>query len=293
MKTNAIVRIVLFSIAIITLLGILVISMTAGLYLVDFGSSEVSHSAQVLPMASENETNISVVDADTIKNIEIDWVAGLITISPDKNATGITISETCSSSKYQMVCKSSGGTLKIEYCEDSISFPSFGITIKDTLSKDLTITVPSDWICDTLEIDAASASVEAANLTIEEFDLDGASGICTLRDCHVGELDLDTASGDIRFSGSLDILDCDGASANCEISVTNLPSRITVDTASGNLDLTLPEDCGFTCSLSSLSGRFSSDYSTTSHDGNYIYGDGSCRIDVSAMSGDVTIRKGA
>ena len=292
MKTNAIVRIVLFSIAIIMLLGILVIGLAAGLYLVDFGSSETSHSAQSLPMASENETNTSVVDADTIKNIEIDWVAGLITICPDENATGITISETCSNSKYQMVCKSSGSTLKIEYCEDSISFPSFGITVKDTLSKDLTITVPSDWICDTLEIDAASASVEVAGLTIEEFDFDGASGICTLLDCHVGELDLDTASGDVRFSGSLDILDCDSASANCEISVTNLPSRISVDTASGNLELTLPDNCGFTCSLSSLSGHFTSDFATTSTGGNYLYGDGSCRIDVSAMSGDVTIRKG-
>lgn len=65
-----------------------------------------------------------------------------------------------------------------------------------------------------------------------------------------------------------------------------------MDTASGSLTLVLPEDCGFTVSLDSLSGRFSSDFATTTQNGRHIYGDGSCKINVSSMSGGVTIRKG-
>ena len=143
-----------------------------------------------------------------------------------------------------------------------------------------------------LEIDAASADVDIRDMTIQEFDFDGASGRCTLTDCAVGEMSLDTASGDVTFSGTLDTLDCDGASAKLQLELRNTPRSIDMDTASGSLTLVLPEDCGFTVSLDALSGRFSSDFATTTQNGRHIYGDGSCKIDVSSMSGGVTIRKG-
>ena len=293
MKTNAIVRIVLFSLAILVLLGILLAALAFGLFLHDTDSlvTTTTSNSQVIPASTDGMLTQSVLDASAIRNLDIEWVSGSIYIQPDETAAEITISETyVNSTKYQMVCKQSGNTLKIQYCEDSITFPSFGINAD--YSKDLVITVPKDWVCDSLDIDAAAANVEIHDLTLGEVDFDGASGTCNFTNCQVGQIDLDGASGNITFTGTLNQLEFDGASANCRISVTNVPDRITMDGMSGDLELTLPEDCGFTASIDALSGDFYSDFPTRISNGNYVYGDGRCRISFNGMSGDLTILKG-
>ena len=187
-----------------------------------------------------------------------------------------------------MVCSVSGATLKIQVCRESLKFPSFGV---DSVAKDLVITVPADWICHELDIDAAAASVEVRDLKIISADIDAASGICWFSNCVVNGLDVDTASGDITFTGILEALDCDATSANCTIEVWNVPKSIDIDAASGDLDLILPENAGFTCSMDTLSGTFQTDFACTDHDDTHTHGDGACKISVSAMSGNVTIYK--
>ena len=158
-------------------------------------------------------------------------------------------------------------------------------------SKDLIIQVPLDWQCDSLEMDAASASLTVKELTIREMEFDGASGSCVFDSCTVETLDLDTASGNVHFTGSLQQLECDAASADIVLELTNVPRSLDMDTASGDLDVTLPADAGFTVTLDTLSGDFESDFETTMRAGSYVAGNGRCRIDVDAMSGDVIIRK--
>lgn len=291
MKNNAIIRIVLFSIAIVVLLGILLSGLAFGFFMYDRNSIVTNtYENQDLPLASDGTIAQGAVDAAQIRNLEIEWVAGSITIEPDEDTTQIIISESgITNAKYQMVYGRSGDTLEIQYCKDSIRFPSFGISAE--LSKDLVITVPAGWICDTLEIDAAAASVNVCDLTINEVDFDGASGACNFNNCAVGEIDMDTASGDVDFSGTLDVLNFDGASANCSILVSNVPRQIDIDTASGDLELYLPDECGFSCDMTTLSGSFSSDFAATMQNGYHVYGDGGCHITVDAMSGDVCVRK--
>ena len=109
----------------------------------------------------------------------------------------------------------------------------------------------------------------------------------------IDKLDLDTASGNVRFTGGLQQLDCDAVSADIILKLTNVPGRLDMDTVSGDLDVTLPADAGFTVSMDTLSSDFESDFETTTRNGSYIAGNGRCRIDVDAMSGDVIIRKSA
>ena len=160
-------------------------------------------------------------------------------------------------------------------------------------SKNLVIQVPREWQCDSLEIDAASASLEINDLTIREMEFDGASGTCIFHNCTVETLELDTASGDVRFTGTLTQLDCDSASANILLELNNVPKSIDLDTASGDLCVVLPEDAGFTVNMETMSGNFKSDFTTTNRNGSYVAGNGRCRIDVDAMSGDVTVSKRA
>ena len=230
------------------------------------------------------------LDAASIRNMEIEWASGAIVIKP-MDITEIRISEEgVNQSSDPMVWKVKDGKLVIQYSRNTDH--DFGIGLlqgKDV--KNLTIQVPRNWSCNSLEIDAASASLEVNDLTIREMEFDGASGTCIFNNCTVENLDLDTASGDVLFKGSLTQMECDAASANIILELTSIPKSLDLDTASGNLDLTLPEDAGFTVTMDTVSGEFTSDFTTTQRNGSYVAGNGRCRIDVDAMSGCVMIRK--
>lgn len=289
MKNNAIVRIVLFSIAIPVLVGILLAGLGVGLYMGNYTVNTSSYNEILQP----GQGNSVTVNASEIRNLEIEWAAGSITITPAGGTDQIVINESkVTDQKYQMVCRESGDKLIIQFCEEN-TISGFGINFNTDISKDLEILVPTDWVCEDLEIDAAAANVMVSDMMIYKVDFDGASGVCTFENCAVEEIDLDAASGDVHFSGTLNSLAFDGMSASCYLELRNVPQRIDLNTMSGDLDVTLPEYCGFTVSMDAMSSDFSSEFETTSSNGNHIHGDGSCHINVDAMSGDVFIRKGA
>ena len=292
MKTNAIVRIVILSIVFIVLLGILLAGIGLKGFLERKDTSvrwEASHS----PSASDGEQMSEMYTTSSqIREIEIQWVLGTITIEAG-DVDQVVYQETpVSDSRYRMVTKASSDELKIQYCSENagLSFSMFGTEIN--VVKDLTITVPKDMTLESLEIEAASAEVIIRGLTIDEVSLDTASGKCELEGCRIGELDVDTASGDIRFNGSLNVLDFDAASAEFEGCFDNTPRRIKMDSLSGDIDITLPSDAGFTVSMDAMSSGITSDFETVIRNGDYICGNGYCQIEYSGMSGDITIRKG-
>lgn len=275
MKTNAIARIVLFSVCIFILVGILL----SGLGLHGFSANNNSESSSY--------TEARIVDSAQIRTIEIEWAAGNILLEPNDTSDTIEVGETMADEDYQMICRVNGSTLSIQFSKST-----FGIANLNVKAKDLRITFPADWVCGELDIDAAASNVIIQNLTIGELDFDGASGICNLENCTVTDMDVDAASGDLSFSGSLNNLEFDGASADCKLVLTNCPSHISLDGASGNLDITLPSDCGFTARTSGLSFDFSTDFQTTLRNDSHVHGDGRCQIEISALSGNVNIHDG-
>lgn len=293
MKNNAITRIIVWSIVIILLVGILFV----GIFGIGRNSSQRYEHTPTEPLVSETrpaEYDGPRAERDTFSpsevwEIEIEWVAGDILIQTH-DTDSIEIREDGNfDTKYSMVYSCYDGELNIKFCEDSVA-KYFGVNTRSDLTKDLTIYVPRNWKCKSLELDVASAKVEVNDMVIDEVDFDGASGTCEFENCTVGEIDIDTASGDIRFIGQLDILDCDAASASVYAVLNNTPSRLAMDSLSGDLDISLPTDAGFTLSLDAMSSDFTSDFHTTMQNGNYVCGDGRCRINVDAMSGDVIIR---
>ena len=230
------------------------------------------------------------LDAASIRDMEIEWAAGSIRIQP-MEITEIRISEEgVNQDAHPMVWNVRNGQLNIQYSKNTDHSFGMGLLLGEH-SKNLVIQVPREWQCDSLEIDAASASLEVNDLTIREMEFDGASGTCIFNNCTVEALELDTASGDVRFTGDLTQLDCDSASANILLELSNVPKSIDLDTASGDLCVVLPADAGFTVNMETMSGNFKSDFTTTNRNGSYVAGNGRCRIDVDAMSGDVTVSK--
>ena len=281
MKRNAIIRIIAWTISLVILVGVLV----AGMNWFRPFTSPLGES-EMIPVENAGKLGSATVISDDIQEIEIDWVSGNIRLVP-ANVTSIEVSEsTVDDAKYAMVCKQEGGTLEIDYCKNT--------TLKDLknlkFSKDLTILVPMDWSGRALQVDAASAKLSVQDLTIREVEIDTASGTCQFDHCTVDTLNVDTASGDVYFEGSLNRLDCDSASAGVQAVLDNVPNEIDMDSASGSVELVLPKDAGFVVNMDTMSGKFDSDFPYSAKNGVYVSGDGACRIDMSSMSGKVSIR---
>ena len=247
-------------------------------------------NAECLKLNGVNQTgSVGSADPAAIREIKIEWISGSVTVEPG-DVQEITFLESGNGTdKYEMVWKQSGDELVIQYSKDS-GIAGFGLHFGDG-SKDLTVTVPRGWVCDSLELDTASTDLTVRDMIIREMEIDSASGTAKFENCTVSSLDVDTASGDVTFSGSLNELDFEAASASFTGVLENVPDKVKMDSMSGGLTLTLPEDAGFTVSLDAMSSDFSSDFTTVKKNKSYVCGDGHCKIDVDAMSGDVSILK--
>ena len=247
-------------------------------------------NAECLKLNGVNQTgSVGSAAPAAIREIKIEWISGSVTVEPG-DVQEITFLESGNGTdKYEMVWKQSGDELVIQYSKDS-SIAGFGLHFGDG-SKDLTVTVPRGWVCNSLELDTASTDLTVRDMIIREMEIDSASGTTKFENCTVSSLDVDTASGDVTFTGSLSELDFEAASASFTGVLENVPDKVKMDSMSGGLTLTLPEDAGFTVSLDAMSSDFSSDFPTVKKNKSYVCGDGHCKIDVDAMSGDVSILK--
>lgn len=252
MKTNAIVRIVIYSLVILLLLAILGAGLGLGTFPIKLGSG-----AEI--------TGEGSVSADAISNLEIDWAAGSITILT-ADTDRITFSESGNAGENQrMVYSQKGSTLKISF-SNTVTVFGFGYGP----SKDLTVTVPESWVCQELEIDGAALAVVIDGLTVNSMELDGAA------------MDLD-------FSGSVLCLTCDGAACELKVRTAATPESLDIDGASCNMELFLPGDSGFLARMNGLGCDFKSTFDYTVSNGNYQCGDGSCRINVDGLGCNLTI----
>ena len=190
------------------------------------------------------------------------------------------------SEDLQMIWHQSGDTLTIQFCRTQ----GF-LGIHSNISKDLVVTVPRDYAFRELDIESVSARISASGLIAEEVDLENVSGTCVFENCGAQKMTADTVSGSVTFSGSLAALQCSTVSGDCTLKAVNTPEELSLDGVSGDLILELPESCGFTAEIDSLSGTISSDFETVLSKDRRIYGDGSCRISADTTSGNMIIRK--
>ena len=275
MKRNAVVRIIIFSLIILLLVGVLLAGLGISMY-----------TFRVDTLTESYIVGNGEIPAREIHEIEIEWAAGIVQIQTADTDT-ISFQE---KSEYMnaepMVYHQNGNKLTIEYQAPKIHF-GFG----PSDSKELLITVPKDWYGDSISVDAASANLFINGLVADDLELNIASGDCHITSCELIDLEVDCASGNVYYDGTLKTMDCSAASGKVVANFKNIPSSIDFEGASADLELTLPEDAGFTVELDTLSGYFGSEFDTTRRGELYTCGDGSCKINVDGMSGDVIIHK--
>ncbi len=279
MKSNAIIRIIIYSVLILLTLSIL-----AGIFLIRQYSFDGGQFSSVVTGRTVN------IPGSTVKRLEIEWVSGTVTIAYG-DTQDIAFSESSRNEKAEeMVWNQSGDTLTIQYSRPAFNIGIVGLNTI-TPPKDLTITVPRDWECRELEIESVSSDLRISEISCGKLSVENVSGYCELQNFSADKISLETVSGNACISGGFETLDVEAVSADCEVYCLGQPKKIGLDGVSGDLDLYLMESVGFTCSSDSLSEDFYSDFPTTISGDKHIYGDGSCIIEVDCVSGDVSIHK--
>ena len=282
MKTSAIVRIVLYSLLFLILLSILL-----GGLLADELLSSLSFDTVI---ATGDLERVGAVTASDIREVNIEWVAGSITVQTG-DTDEITFSENSDlNDSDKMVWTQSGNKLSIQFSKEKLFF-GFNFGFHSNYSKDLVITIPDDWQAWELNIDSVSATIDISDLNTEKLYITNVSGSCTLTDCTATDVEVDTVSGQVDYSGSLLTLNLNSVSADCTLKLKAGARDINMGCVSGDLTLYLPEEQGFTAKIDGISGDITTDFATTTTGGTHRFGDGSCSIEGECVSGDIIIRK--
>lgn len=279
MKKSAVVRIILYSVLLLVLAGTMIFGMAS----YPFGFTGTPGGDR-MNIYNGNISASGSADPDEIHDISIAWAAGSVTLETG-NVTEIQFRESPETS-YPMVWKQVGDRLKIEFSENKHAAPG-----RSMEAKDLVITVPENWAAQEIEISTASAALTVTGLTARQVELSSASAVCTFTDCSLDQLEVQTASGDVSYQGRLAFFDCDASSANLELTLSNVPNEIDVDSMSGDVTLYIPEESEFRAEIDSLSGSFHSDFEVRKVKNSYLCGNGLCEVEVSGLSCGVKILK--
>lgn len=206
------------------------------------------------------------VDASQVKNVEINWISGSITLDSLSSSNKVSFQETAKNRIDEdelLHWKMDGSTLIIQWCKNGIKGPNYG--------KNLEVSLPSSLSLDGISINGVSADV-------------------LLKDIHTNSLAVNSVSGDVELNrGIAGKSKVDSVSGNIRLAYLETPTTITIDTVSGNATITLPKDTGFTAQVSSISGDFRSSIPTTKDEKRYEAGDGSVKITMGSVSGNLKV----
>ena len=223
------------------------------------------------------ENNTYHVSDASINSIDIDWISGRVTVIP-YDGDDIVIREKSKGKIDEENClryRISGDTLEINYF---LQTAEFNFTGSINYSKQLEIKVP-----------------RALAKSLDELNFDAVSADLNIRDLHIASLDVDTTSGNLLGKNiEAKYVNMGTVSGDMKVTYTSCPKELTMDSTSGDCTISLPKGSSVTAELDSVSGDFSSEFSTRYEEEDvYIIGSGECEFSVSTVSGDFVINKGA
>ena len=230
------------------------------------------------------------VPAEDITALSIDWVAGDVKIMVT-DGEEIVVTEHADRgipAEYALLLEADN-TLRIRYSNDV-----WGI---DMPEKDLTVLLPRTVAENLTAVDLSGVSADFAvdKLTVREsFSFDTTSGKLKTEVLTAtgAKADVNSVSGDIELDGSFREVKAGSTSGEIDLMLRNAPAAVEVSTVSGEVDVELPAGTGFTLDYSTVSGELECDFPLTkSVDGNFVCGDGACRIEVGTTSGSLSVER--
>lgn len=301
MKKSALVRIVIWS-AVALLLAAVMVAVLAGGSMQGF-SINLGLFGYSYANADEYRVGDFSVDASTIRNIDVDWLAGSVTIQT-YDGNEIKVSEDSGLDDAEMLrYRISGDELSIKFCKSG--------RVRAKSGKDLVLLVPKNanlhdvdvsLVASDLEVsgglsvdnfsaESVSGNIDISGMASDEIDLETISGHIAVSDSVADEVKISSTSGRVEFCGEANEVSADTVSGAISIDAVNAPSEIKIDTVSGNTEITLPAGTGARIERDTLSGKFSAfEQDVSGNGGTFGNSSGSITtIDADTVSGNVTV----
>ncbi len=229
------------------------------------------------------------VSLDNINEIDINWISGKVNIETS-DTDKVTFSESHKdgiSKDLYMRYLVANGKLTIQYCRSGLKVRNGSAPVK----KDLTVYVPSNVVFREIECDTVSSNLNMKGVATRELKLENVSGNVSLSDVRADEIDVENVSGNISIETDENVrrFEIETVSGNVTITAPSV-SSVSAEGVSCSLTLNL-DDADFRVELDGVSKRMKvdgTDYREVG-DGNYVFGNGSGRVEVELVSGILEI----
>ena len=228
-------------------------------------------------------------DADPalVRTIDVDWLAGSVSVKVyDGELLQFSDNSAFPHEKNLLHSYLDGDTLKIRFCKSA----SFRMSAPD--SKDLEVLIPRSAMENLEEIssDTESAAVFINDVHTVMLEIHTKSGGVTV-DGTAQQAFVETNAGDIALSGTFDEIETESRSGALMAICTECPNRFIGKSVTGDFQIILPKESGFSLEYTLGSGRLISDFDGQESDGNYQVGNGFSKLNFETRSGDLHLSK--
>ncbi len=316
-KTSAIVRLIIWSVVLVVLIGLFAVSFT-GVSGIHFIKGGIAWSDLFYNDADYNVGHYAEY-SENVENITIEWIDDSIKVQL-YDGDKVIVEDTYNGDNkfYLMRSKVENGNLTIKYCAPGINF------MRISGNKDLTVKIPKSIVgLDDINIDAVSSNISIKDVVFDRYKIN-----CVSSDVDVdipkpadgqgyssSEINCENVSGRINIKGSFKNVDISSVSGKIELygaynsvaveSVSGelfltaedtFPSDIDVSTVSGDVVVETLEGVdlseGFEVDMDSVSGKVYTvtGDGTNKHGSGFTYGAGKSRINIETVSGDFKIK---
>lgn len=287
MKSHIIMRIILWSITTLILIAILIYGIMGHSSSFFGGSFSLGNSFYRYKNADQYSAGPAELTDTDIQSIEINWLSGSVTISAYDGDTLQILEDDDYPEDQKVRYLVQNQKLIIQYCKASSGWQFF----RKMPDKQLTLLIPSSMASKlhSLNIEAVSADCEITGIAAEACDFETVSGNINTTQLQAGVLDAETVSGRMDLSGQYTALNLESVSGRLNVISDTAPIEIDAETVSGDIDITIPDERGFTASFDTVSGSKNCGFAAASRKEDLIYGDGSAEYDFETVSGDISL----
>ena len=262
-KNSVIVRIILWTLTALILLGVLLwgLELLPGLSIrgLSFGGWDFHYKD-----SAQYQVGSGSVSAAGLRSLEVNWVDGSVHLEVTDGDSVVFREPDGLDEEDQLRFQVVGDRLIIQYSKPRWGF-GFHASQPD---KHLTVEIPRTLAGQLVELQVDTVSAPAKKI----------------------KLTADTVSGGLQLSGQANSVEFDGVSGGMDLALLQVPRKVSTDTISGNIHLTLPQDAAFSVELDSASGKLDNEFSSTKTGDIYYCGQGGGTFQFDSVSGDVVIR---
>ena len=269
---------VIWSIVLCLLVGVFAVMMA-----LDLGFSSFYYGDDFMDFDDEEYRMGNGSTMEAVHEISIDWVAGSVTVVvTDGDEIRVTEDYDGDKDARRMRWQVEDGELSIKFCRPKLT----GGTDE---AKNLTVEIPREALSKLEELHVSTVSAtQAISVSVRELEIDTVSGRVEVWGDY-DSVDVETSDGEISFDGTVRKGSFDGVSGDVDIRLREQASVLEMDTVSGDLHLTLPENTtGFRVDEESF-GRADVRGFDLDHNGADRWGDGSMTISLDGMSGKLIV----